>query len=129
MVLRSEHSFTGIGFNLLHYETAFKVDVFIPKTRPYDQIQLERRLHRVVRKDSNLTVCFASPEDTILTKLEWYRLGHEVSERQWRDVIGVLKVQTDRLDLAYLRRWASELSITDLLERAFGEAGMLTADN
>jgi hypothetical protein len=60
---------------------------------------------------------------TVLSKLERFRVGDEVSDRQWRDVIGVLKVQGDRLDQAYLRRWAAELGLGDLLEKAFLEAG------
>jgi len=66
-----------------------------------------------------------------LTKLEWYRIGGEdfgefsraVSERQWRDVLGVLKVQGERLDLAYMRRWASALDVADLLEQALAQTG------
>ena len=61
----------------------------------------------------------SSAEDAILAKLEWYRLGGEVSERQWRDVLGVLKTQGARLDVAYLRTWAEGLGVLDLLERAF----------
>ena len=58
----------------------------------------------------------------ILVKLDWYRMGDELSERQWRDVIGVLKVQAERLDLDYLRQWAQELGVSDLLERALSGA-------
>ena len=61
-------------------------------------------------------------EDIILSKLEWYRMGGGVSERQWRDVLGVLKVQGERLDHAYMQRMAAELGVADLLERALGEA-------
>lgn len=61
---------------------------------------------------------FASSEDVILSELEWYRLGGEVSERQWRDVISALKVCAGDLDLDYLRQWAAELGVADLLERA-----------
>ncbi len=64
----------------------------------------------------------ATPEGTILAKLEWYRIGGEVSERQWRDVLGILEVQGDRLDFVYLRQWAKELKVSDLLERALIEA-------
>jgi len=64
----------------------------------------------------------ASAEDTVLSKLEWYRLREGVSDRQWQDVLGVLKVQGERLDLAYLRQWAAELGVAELLEKAIAEA-------
>ena len=64
----------------------------------------------------------SSPEDTVLAKLELYRMGGEVSERQWRDVLGILAIQSGDLDLEYLRRWANELKVSDLLERALATA-------
>jgi len=61
-------------------------------------------------------------EDALLSKLQWYRQGGEVSENQWRDVIGILKVQGGRLDFAYIQKWAKELGISDLLLRARQQA-------
>lgn len=110
------------SFNLIHLETMFKVDVFIPKQRPFDQVQLTRRTQQLVATDPERTAYVASAEDIVLVKLEWYQMGGQVSERQWRDVLGVLKVQAGGLDLAYLRRWAIELGVADLLERAMAEA-------
>ncbi len=111
------------SFNLIHLETMFKVDVFIPKQRPFDQVQLTRRTQQVVATDPERTAYVASAEDIILAKLEWYQMGGQVSERQWRDVLGVLTVQEGRLDMAYLRRWAAKLGVDGLLERALAEAG------
>lgn len=59
---------------------------------------------------------------TFLVKLEWYRAGDEVSERQWRDVLGMIKIQQDQLELAYLRHWAAELKVADLLEKVLAAA-------
>lgn len=113
------------SFNLIHLETMFKVDVFIPKSRAFDQQQLQRRARYVVAVEPERAIYVATAEDIILAKLEWYRLGGSVSERQWRDVLGVLQVQGAQLDLAYLRRWAATLGIADLLERALSEAGII----
>ena len=106
------------SFNIIHRETMFKVDVFIPRPRPFLQSQLTRARLQTFSLDTEVSARFASPEDVILSKLEWYRMGGEVSERQWRDVIGVLKTRAGELDLEYLREWAVELQVSDLLERA-----------
>ncbi len=111
------------SFNLIHYETAFKVDVFIRKLRAFDQMQLERRRTSIIATDPEQSIYVTSPEDTVLSKLEWYRLGGEISDRQWRDILGVLKTRAGELDLDYLRKWANELKVTDLLERALKEMG------
>jgi hypothetical protein len=110
------------SFNLIHYETAFKVDIFIRRSRPFDQMQLERRRMSVIATDPEQSVYVTSPEDVILSKLEWYRMGGDVSERQWRDILGVLKTKAGDLDLDYLHKWAKELKVSDLLERALRES-------
>ncbi len=110
------------SFNVIHLETAFKVDVFAAKARPFDRAQLSRRQRHQVSEEPERHAYVASPEDTVLAKLEWYRMGGESSLRQWRDVLGVLRVQSGRLDLRYLRRMAATLDVTDLLERALEEA-------
>jgi hypothetical protein len=106
------------SFNLIHFETAFKVDVFIPKERAFDQMQLEHREKSIVARDPDRSVFVTSAEDVILAKLEWYRMGEEVSDRQWRDILGVIRVQSTQLDFRYLEQWATVLKVEDLLVRA-----------
>lgn len=110
------------SFSIIHRETMFKVDVFIPRPRPFLQSQMARAQRQEFDLEPKISANFASPEDTILSKLEWYRLGGEASDRHWRDILGVLKVLAGELDLDYLRKWAMELKVGDLLERALKEA-------
>jgi hypothetical protein len=112
------------SFNIIHRESFFKVDVFIPKMRPFIEKQLSRAQRQILSKEPPVDALFATPEDTLLAKLEWYRSGGEVSERQWRDVLGIIEVQGEKLDLVYLRRWAKELTISDLLDRALTESSI-----
>jgi hypothetical protein len=113
------------SFNIIHLESMIKVDVFILKLHPYDQAAFARaRLENLEEGESNRRHYLSSPEDVILNKLGWYRQGGCVSERQWNDVLGVLKVQQSSLDREYLRRWAEELNLLDLLLRARKDAGI-----
>jgi len=111
------------SFNAIHLDTMLKVDVFIPKARLFDQEELHRVRLKSLMKDTRLFY-IASPEGTILNKLEWYKMGGGVSDRQWNDILGVLKVQGTNLDMDYLHRWASALEVADLLQRALVDAGL-----
>jgi hypothetical protein len=112
------------SFNLIHLESMFKIDVFILKPDPFDQQAFSRRREEFVSEDPAKKLYFPAPEDIILLKLDWYRRGDEISTQQWKDVLGVLKVQGERLDLNYLMVWAKELMIVDLLQKALKEARM-----
>jgi hypothetical protein len=105
-------------FNAIHLATGFKVDLVIKKDRPFSDTELARRTggHLAGRR-----VSFASAEDTILAKLEWSR--DAASDRQVADAQGIIQIHGARLDWSYLERWADDLGVRDLLERARPAAG------
>ncbi len=111
------------SFNAIHRENLVKVDVFAVEARGWQQSQMQRRMLSPLGSEDSAPVFLATPEDTILAKLDWYRLGGGTSDRQWGDVLGVIKVQGEILDVNYLRHWAGHLHLTDLLERALDEGG------
>lgn len=111
------------SFNVLHLASGVKVDIFCPSDAPFDRAELERSKAQTLRGlGAEVTIQVKSPEDTILRKLDWYRRGGEVSEQQWRDVVACLRAQEGNLDLEYLHRWADELAVRALLDRALREA-------
>jgi len=105
------------SFTVTHLATAFKVDVFVSRMRPFDRSQMERRTAHVLAREPERTAYVATAEDTVLSKLESYRMGGEISERQWRDVLGVLRAQGERLDRAYLTHWARVISWNESWQR------------
>jgi hypothetical protein len=110
------------SFNLIHLGTSFKVDLFVAKERHFDRQALERaRPEDLEGGGEGPRFRVASPEDTVLAKLEWFRAGGESSERQWADVVGLLTAGRATLDQGFLDRWAVELGVSDLLERARAE--------
>lgn len=112
------------SFNIFHLETFFKVDVFPFKRRPYDEQVAARCQKEPVDTEPQIEAFLAQPEDVLLAKLEWFRLGGGVSERQWRDILGILKMQCFNLDLEYSQHWARELGVADLLDKALDESGI-----
>jgi hypothetical protein len=108
-------------FNVIHLATMMKVDVYIAAT-DFDSSALSRhQLDSLVRAPDARLFSVATAEDVILHKLTWFRDGGQTSDRQWNDVVGVLRVQRG-LDLTFLRDWAGRLGVIDLLERALIEA-------
>lgn len=98
--------------------------VFIPQDRPFERSRFERRILTPLTASGEESAYLSSAEDMVLAKLEWYRAGNGDSERHWNDVLGMLKVRAAHLDVGYLRYWAAQLGVSDLLERAYDEAGI-----
>ena len=113
----------GRSFNVIHLPSSFKFDIFPLTSDRYQQVQFGRRRFEQAKVFGTepFEVAVATAEDLILSKLRWYRLGGERSEQQWNDVLGVIAVQGDGLDSAYLREWARYLNVNDLLDKAFSE--------
>jgi len=112
------------SFNLIHLETMLKIDVFVLQSTSYDKQAFQRRRKDTLDEEEKKEFYLVSPEDIILNKLEWFRMGGKVSERQWRDILGVLRVQSDLLDMEYLQYWAEKLVLTELLNEAIHDAEM-----
>jgi hypothetical protein len=105
---------TAGSFNAIHFASAIKVDFFIAGD---DAFEAERLMNRQ-RVETPAGVLYVdTAEHTMLRKLEWFRRGGELSERQWRDVQAIVRIQGDRLDRERLNRWAAALGVGDLLER------------
>lgn len=109
--------------NFLHLESGYKVDVFVVGPSDYDRAAFARTVaKRLMGDPSGRVFLMTTAEDTVLRKLLWYRSGGEISDRQWSDILGVMRVQGDGLDREYLATWAPRLRIDDLLARAQREA-------
>lgn len=111
---------TSRSFNLIHFESSLKVDVFSPARNGFGRQSLVRRQAELV--DESHRVFIATAEDTVLAKLDWFVKGGGTSDRQWSDIAGIIKVQDDKLDLDYLREWAGRLKVEDLLRRVLDES-------
>jgi hypothetical protein len=108
------------SFNAISLASAEKIDLFVSQSDAFSLSKLDRRISFELPTGDRLWVY--SPEDIILQKLVW---GHgDRSEKQWRDVLGVIKVQQSKLDFNYLRQWANTLDIVEYLDRAFTASGI-----
>lgn len=110
----------GRSFNVIHLASAYKFDLFPVGGDAFGRSEIARREFTAGSATGieNIEFPVASPEDTILARLVWFRKGGEVSDRQWTDILGIVEVQADRLDLAYLKKWAATLDVSELLDRA-----------
>jgi len=108
--------------NIIEIESSIKVDLFVAGGTPLDDQILARRLCIVVEGDTQ-ALYVHTPEDVLLQKLRWFRRGGEASDRQWRDVLGLIRVQGPRLDRDYLDDGATRLGVRDLFERAVAQSG------
>lgn len=107
-------------FNIIGIQSGYKADMIIRKKRPFSQQEFQRK----IRSDLfGVSAYILSPEDSILSKLEWSKDRH--SETQFKDALGVLTVQKNRLDFAYLKKWANELGVEAALDRLIEEAEKL----
>lgn len=110
------------SFNLIHLPTSFKVDVFVSRGRPFDESSFARAAICYIGSPENgVEVPIASIEDILAAKLDWYRIGDEVSERQWNDMTRLVQLHGTRIDWKYLHSVAAEIGVSDLLERLKGQ--------
>lgn len=111
------------SFNLFYLAQYFKVDVFVVQDTAYARESFARfTLAKLAGSGSARQFRFATPEDIVLNKLTWYRKGGEPSERQWLDLLSILRIRRGMLELDYLHRWAQDLRVDDLLARALATA-------
>ena len=109
----------GSAFNLIHFESGFKFDLFVAGRHPLgrDQLIRRRQVQTALLGGDPMNVNMVSAEDIVLAKLLWYREGGEVSERQWNDLVNLIEVQESKADRVYLEFQAIRLGVGDLLMR------------
>jgi hypothetical protein len=112
------------SFNAIHFDSTYKIDLFVAAGDLLDREQLARRMRLDLSSDPGSGAYVTAPENLVLRKLDWYRRAGGVSDQQWRDVLGVLKVQAPTIDVAYLRDRAGQVGLSDLLEGALVAAGL-----
>ncbi len=109
------------SWNLFFVPDFTKIDLFVRRRTPYDDAEFSRRRLTVVSPAGD-RLYVKAPEDTVLRKLLWFRDGGGVSDRQWRDAVGVLATSGDAFDFEYADAWAARLGIEALLAKARADA-------
>ncbi|MCU1497276.1 MAG: hypothetical protein JWM47_1229 [Acidimicrobiales bacterium] len=109
------------SFNLVDVDHGLKVDLFVVGDGLLDRMQIERRTLIAV-PGAPAGIWVTSPEDQVLRKLDWFRQGGSLSDRQWRDVVGILRIHGAALDLEYLSASARALGLMDDLTEARSQA-------
>ena len=104
--------------NAIDLRSGFKIDLFIKGDGAFDELELRRSVTAELPQPGGRRVPIKSAEDIVLRKLQWFKEGGEVSDRQWSDVLGILRVQGDMLDDAHLDTWAERLGVQELLAKA-----------
>jgi hypothetical protein len=121
--LNPEDALIAIGrgrpFNVIHMPTSFKFDLFPAAAFPLGMQELDRAISLSASGLSQAPVPFVTPEDILLAKLYWFRLGGEISEMQWRDIQGIIRACAATFDRKYLENGAIKLRVRDLLDKAF----------
>lgn len=106
-------------FNIIHPASGLKIDVIVPANSSFNSSRFARAT--LVSAAPEYQACFASPEDAIIKKMEYYREGG--SEKHLRDITGVLKVSGDRIDRAYIAQWADQLGLTSIWTAVLARLG------
>jgi hypothetical protein len=111
------------SFNAIHLSFHHKVDLFVASDDLLDRDQLARRIPVALSADEPRPIFVTAAENIFLRKLDWFRKGNEISDVQWRDILGLLKIGRGVFDLDYVRRIADTTGLADLLDRALAQAG------
>lgn len=111
----------GKPFNVIYMPMAFKFDFFPADGFTLGTQELDRAIFLPDTGLSKSPAPFVTPEDILLAKLHWFRLGGEISEVQWRDIKGILRGRGHALDRSYLKQSAARAGVGDLLDKAFSE--------
>lgn len=111
------------SFNIIHLESMLKMAFFISQDLAFDLKSFERKTqNNLDESDESIKIYLSSAEDIILSKLNWFNLSNQTSEKQWQDIMGVIKVQKNNLDKEYLKHWAIQLDLFSLLQKAFEQS-------